>query len=184
MNTPHTDTSFDPRLWNEPERFEPERYLSVPTSADIDEAKCKQIGLPRCPFDITTLAVSDGRKTGITNSGFGTVFAVTDGKPDPVCDYAGFAPFGFGYRRCPGEQMTIDVFADFLRKVSRDKIVFHNLHQPKSWKGPRWAGRGDRRRHRVLEVRVSGHDRRAPLRARAQLRKARCRRGACGQRSD
>jgi hypothetical protein len=58
------------------------------------------------------------------------VFAVTDGKPDPICDYAGFAPFGFGYRRCPGEQMTIDVFADFLRKVSRDKIVFHNLHQP------------------------------------------------------
>ena len=26
--------------------------------------------------------------------------------------------------------MTIGVFADFLRKVSRDKIVFHNLHQP------------------------------------------------------
>ena len=84
-----------------------------------------QIGLPRCPFDITTLPVSDGRKTGITNSGFGTVFAVSDGRPAPVCDYAGFAPFGFGYRRCPGEQMTIDVFADFLRKVSRDKIVFH-----------------------------------------------------------
>jgi hypothetical protein len=136
MNTPHTDTSFDPRLWNEPERFEPERYLSVPTSADVDEAKCKQIGLPRCPFDITTLPVSDGRKVGITNSGFGTVFAVADGKPDPVCDYAGFAPFGFGYRRCPGEQMTIDVFADFLRKVSRDKIVFHNLHQPTAGRVP------------------------------------------------
>ena len=72
------------RLWNEPERFEPERYLSVPTSADVDEVKCKQIGLPRCAFDITTLAVSDGRKTCITNSGFGTVFAVTDGKPDPA----------------------------------------------------------------------------------------------------
>ena len=109
-----------------PQRFDPERYLSVPTSAEIDEAKCKQIGLPRCPFDITTLPVSDGRKTGITNSGFGTVFAVTDGKPAPVCDYAGFAPFGFGYRRCPGEQLTIDVFADFLRKVWRDKIVFQN----------------------------------------------------------
>ena len=127
----------------------------MPTSAEIDEAKCKQIGLPRCPFDITTLPVSDGRKTGITNSGFGTVFAVTDGKPAPVCDYAGFAPFGFGYRRCPGEQMTIDVFADFLRKVSRDKIVFHTLHQPRSWKGSGWAGRGDRRRHRVLAVGVS-----------------------------
>jgi hypothetical protein len=130
MNTPHTQTSFDPRLWKDPHRFDPERYLSVATSAEIDEAKCKQIGLPRCPFDITTLPVSDGRKTGITNSGFGTVFAVTDGKPAPVCDYAGFAPFGFGYRRCPGEQLTIDVFADFLRKVWRDKIVFQTLNQP------------------------------------------------------
>jgi len=102
VNTPHTVTSFDTRLWKDPERFDPQRYTSVPTSAEIDEAKCKQIGLPRCPFDITTLPVSDGRKTGITNSGFGTVFAVTDGKPLPVCDYAGFAPFGFGYRRWPG----------------------------------------------------------------------------------
>ena len=108
----------------------------MPTSAEIDEAKCKQIGLPRCPFDITTLPVSDGRKTGITNSGFGTVFAVSDGKPAPVCDYAGFAPFGFGYRRCPGEQLTIDVFADFLRKVWRDKIVFHNLNQPRPGRVP------------------------------------------------
>ena len=45
-------------------QFDPERYKSVPTSAEIDEAKCKQIGLPRCPFDITTLPVSDGRKVG------------------------------------------------------------------------------------------------------------------------
>ena len=80
--------------------------------------------------------MSDGRKVGITNSGFGTVFAVADGKPLPVCDYAGFAPFGFGYRRCPGEQLTIDVFADFLRKVSRDKIVFRNLNQPNPGRVP------------------------------------------------
>jgi hypothetical protein len=136
MITPHTATSFDTRLWKEPERFDPTRYLSVPTSADIDEAKCKQIGLPHCPFDITTLPVADGRKTGITNSGFGTVFAVTDGKPAPLCDYAGFAPFGFGYRRCPGEQLTIDVFADFLRKVWREKIVFNNLNQPNPGRVP------------------------------------------------
>ncbi len=134
--TPHTATSFDTRLWKDPQRFDPERYKSVPTSAEIDEAKCKQIGLPRCPFDITTLPVSDGRKVGVTNSGFGTVFAVADGKPLPVCDYAGFAPFGFGYRRCPGEQLTIDVFADFLRKVRRDKIVFRNLNLPNPAKVP------------------------------------------------
>jgi hypothetical protein len=60
-------------------------------------------------FDITTLPVSDGRKAGLTNSGFG----VADRKPLPACDYAGFAPFGFGYRHCPGEQLTIEVFADF-----------------------------------------------------------------------
>jgi len=136
MNTPHTATSFDTRLWKEPERFDPERYLNVPTSAEINEVKCKQIGLPRCPFDMTTLTVSDGRKTGITNSGFGTVFAVSEGKPAPVCDYAGFAPFGFGYRRCPGEQLTIEVFADFLRKVWREKIVFHSLNQPRPGRVP------------------------------------------------
>jgi hypothetical protein len=128
--TPHTSTSFDSRLWKEPDAFDPERYKSVPTSAQIDDAKCQQIGLPRCPFEITTLPVSDGRKAGLTNSGFGTVFGVADGKPLPVCDYAGFAPFGFGYRRCPGEQLTIDVFADFLRKVWRDKIVFRRLNAP------------------------------------------------------
>jgi cytochrome P450 len=53
---------------------------------------------------------------------------VVDGKPLPVCDYAGFAPFGFGYRRCPGEQLTIQVFEDFLRKVWRDKIAFRSLN--------------------------------------------------------
>ena len=72
----------------------------------------------------------------MTNSGFGTVFGVADGKPLPVCDYAGFAPFGFGYRRCPGEQLTIDVFGDFLRNVSRDKTVFRNLNLPNPGRVP------------------------------------------------
>ena len=35
--------------------------------------------------------------------------------------------FGFGYRRCPGEQFTIKVFEDFLRKVWADKIEFRKL---------------------------------------------------------
>ena len=128
--TPHPATSFDPVHWRNPSAFDPERYRSVPTSDQIDEAKCQQIGLAKCPFDITSFGVADGRKASIRNSGFGTVFGVVDGKPLPVCDYAGFAPFGFGYRRCPGELLTIEVFSDFLRKVWRDKIEFSKLGQP------------------------------------------------------
>jgi hypothetical protein len=130
ISTPHTSTSMDPVHWKDPNAFDPTRYLRVPTSAEITEDRCRQIGLARCPFDITNFEVADGRKTNIANSGFGTVFAVVDGKSRPVCDYAGFAPFGFGYRRCPGEQLTINVFEDFLRKVWRDKIVFRRLNLP------------------------------------------------------
>jgi hypothetical protein len=130
ISTPHISTSMDPVHWKDPNAFDPTRYLSVPTSAQIDEDKCRQIGLARCPFDITNFEVKDGRKVNVTNSGFGTVFAVAEGKSLPVCDYAGFAPFGFGYRRCAGEQLTINVFEDFLRKVWRDKIVFRKLNLP------------------------------------------------------
>ncbi|QXN65184.1 twin-arginine translocation signal domain-containing protein [Serratia fonticola] len=128
ISTPHTSTSLSPVHWKNPEQFDPTRYLTVPNSAEINEEKSKQIGLARCPFDITTLEVKDGRKVGITNSGFGTVFGVVDGQAKPVCDYAGFAPFGFSYRRCPGEQLTIQVFEDFLRKVWQDKITFYGLN--------------------------------------------------------
>ena len=71
--------------------------------------------------------MNDGRKAAIHNSGFGTTFGVVDGKALPVCDHAGFAPFGFGYRRCPGEQLTIQVFEDFLRKVWKSGIEFQKL---------------------------------------------------------
>ncbi len=74
--------------------------------------------------------MADGRKASLTNSGFGTVFGVADGKPLPVVDYAGFAPFGFGYRRCPGDQLTEQVFEDLLRKVWKDKIEFVKLNLP------------------------------------------------------
>jgi hypothetical protein len=130
ISAPHTSTSLHPVHWKNPNAFDPTRYLGVPTSAQITEDKCRQIGLAQCPFEITNFEVKDGRKANITNSGFGTVFGVVDGKSLPVCDYAGFAPFGFGYRRCPGEQLTINVFEDFLRKVWRDKIVFRKLNLP------------------------------------------------------
>jgi hypothetical protein len=56
--------------------------------------------------------------------------STVDGKPLPVCEQAGFASFGFSYRRCPGEQFTIRVFEDFLRKVWADKIEFEKLDIP------------------------------------------------------
>jgi cytochrome P450 len=126
--TPHLDTSFDPVHWKDPKKFDPDRYNDVLTSHQIDEAKCEQIGFIKCPFDRTSFGVKDGRKAVLHNSGFGTVYGIVDGKPLPVCDYAGFAPFGFGYRRCPAEQFTIQVFEDFLRKVWKDKIEFEKLN--------------------------------------------------------
>jgi cytochrome P450 len=134
--TPHTSTSLDPLHWIDPDKFDPGRYRTVPTSDKIDEARCKQIGFARCPFDPASFKVADGRNVALTDSGFGTVFGIVDGKARPVADYAGFAPFGFGYRRCPGEQLTIAVFEDFLRKVWRDKIAFQNLALPSSGKVP------------------------------------------------
>ena len=113
--------------WENPTTFDPDRYNAAPTSQEIDETKCKQIGFAKCPFSSEPFEVQDGRKATIDNSGFGTVFGVVDGKPLPVCDYAGFAPFGVGYRRCPGEQLTIQVFEDFPRKVWKSGIEFHKL---------------------------------------------------------
>jgi hypothetical protein len=125
--TPHQPASFDPSQWQNPLEFNPDRYIGAPTSDQIGEDKAKAAGLARCPFKKTSFAVSDGRKAEIANSAFGTAFGVVDGKPLPVCDHTGYAPFGFGYRRCPGEQLNIAVFADFLRKVWADKVEFEML---------------------------------------------------------
>ena len=125
--TPHAASSFDPVHWKNPDKFDPDRYNVAPTSHQIDEAKCTQLGFSQCPFDRSTFDVHDGRTASIHNSAYGTVYGIVDGKPLPVCDDAGFASFGFGYRRCPGEQLTIQVFEDFLRKVWASKLTFHKL---------------------------------------------------------
>jgi cytochrome P450 len=128
INSPHTSTSHDPVQWVNPDDFDPSRYEQAPTSADVNEAKIRQMGLANCPFDpAKTFEVKDGRKAALHNSAWGTVFGVVDDRPLPVCDYAGFAPFGFGYRRCPGEQLTLMAFEDLMRKVQRDKLEFVKL---------------------------------------------------------
>jgi cytochrome P450 len=125
--TPHVPANLSPSQWENPFEFNPDRYIDAPTSDQIGEAKAKTFGFAKCPFGKTSFAVSDGRNAEITNSGFGTVFGVVDGKPLAVCDHAGFAPFDFGYRRCPGEQLNIAVFSELLRKVWADKIEFERL---------------------------------------------------------
>jgi cytochrome P450 len=127
MITPHAATSRDPRHWRDPAAFNPDRYLSAPTSHQIDEPRCTEIGFAQRPFDPVPMDVADGRPAMLRSSGFGTVYPVIDGEPHSVCDYAGYAPFGFGYRRCAGEQLTISVFVEFLTMVWERGIEFEVL---------------------------------------------------------
>ncbi|MDC0667105.1 hypothetical protein [Nannocystis radixulma] len=127
ISTPHRETSMDPRHWTHPQEFDPDRYKTAPTSVDNDEAQAKKIGLARCPFAKASFDLKDGRTGEMTNSAFGAVYGVVDGEPHPVCDTAGYAPFGFGYRRCAGEYITVEFIKEFLRKVWKDKISFVKL---------------------------------------------------------
>jgi hypothetical protein len=125
--TPHLRTSMDPRHWCDPDTFNPDRYLTAPTSVDNDEQRSAGAGLARCPFPKESLAFKDGRSGEVTNSAFGAVYGVVDGKPYPICDTAGYAPFGFGYRRCAGEYLTVEFIKEFLRRVWNEKLSFVKL---------------------------------------------------------
>jgi hypothetical protein len=125
--TPHPETSTAPYHWNNAEGFDPERYDTATTSEQNDEAKCKEIGLAQCPFSKESFTVKDGRQAELTNSAFGTVYAKVDDTTYQVCDDAGYAPFGFGYRRCAGEFLTVEFVKDLLNKVWDENIKFKTL---------------------------------------------------------
>lgn len=92
-----------------------------------EEMRSRQAGLARCPFPPAPFTVMDGRRTELTNSAFGAVYGVVDDTAYPVCDSAGYAPFGFGYRRCGGEQLTTEFVKEFLRTVWLRRITFTTL---------------------------------------------------------
>jgi cytochrome P450 len=125
--TSHAMTDMDPVHWTDATTFNPDRYLTAPLATQNDPARSAALGFASCPFEPETFGVADGRTVGLTNSIFGTVYPVVDGDAAAICDYAGYAPFGFGYRRCPGELLNVQVMRDLLTVVWGQKLVFHNL---------------------------------------------------------
>ena len=45
------------------------------------------------------------------------VYRVVGGTAYPVWEAAGYAPFGFGYRRSGREQLSVEFVTEILRKV-------------------------------------------------------------------
>jgi cytochrome P450 len=125
-----------PRHWENPSVFDPDRYKSAQKTTDNDEAHCREIGLARCPFSTDSFKVKDGRSVAMTNTAFGAIHAEVDGQPHPLVDTAGYAPFGFGYRRCAGEYITIEFVKEYLRTIWREKISFQKLDSEKAEKVP------------------------------------------------
>ncbi|WP_019504684.1 hypothetical protein [Pleurocapsa sp. PCC 7319] len=124
ISHPHPQVNRDEKHWSDPDAFNPDRYKQAATSHENDESKLAGLGLNKCPFHAAPMKVKDGRDTELTESVFGTVYGITDGTPAPVCDTAGYGSFGFGYRRCPGELLTIDAVKLLLKTVHREGLVF------------------------------------------------------------
>lgn len=132
----HGPANMSPLHWEDPTSFDPDRYKTAPLSSEDNDARAKSAGLTRCPFPKTSFAVKDGRDVKITNSAFGADYSEIEGVAHPVVDTSGYAPFGFGYRRCPGEMLNVEFIKGFLRKVWNEKISFAKLDIENPGKAP------------------------------------------------
>ena len=65
--SPREATSFDPVQWKNPNDFDLVRYNGAPTSHQIDEAKCEQVGFAKCfrPARDTTTNRPEGHRSPI-----------------------------------------------------------------------------------------------------------------------
>jgi len=135
----HVTMAHSPIHWDDSELqedgsykapFNPDRYQDAPMSDEIHLEELKRgVGIKSCPYKPSNITTDDGRS--IENNLFGTTYSKTaDGKTCPVIDTAGYSPFGYGYRRCPGEILTVNVFKTFLKHVWEHSIEFHQLNQP------------------------------------------------------
>lgn len=132
----HAEASRSPIMWPDPDAFNPDRYLDAPTSVDNTEARLGEHGAGICPFHSVARPVKDGRNVELTNSGYGAVFAEVDEQPYPICDTAGYAPFGFGYRRCGGEYLTIGAIKLLLRRIHGAGLTIVDAKQAQPEKLP------------------------------------------------
>lgn len=123
----HKPLALSSLHWENPFEFNPDRFRDAPKSHEIDLENFKQVsGVARCPFDHSAIETEDGRV--VENNLYGTTYSKTaDGQVCPVIETAGFSSFGFGYRRCPGELLTVGVFKTFLQYIWDNKISFHQL---------------------------------------------------------
>lgn len=134
--TLHLPSSENPLHWPDPAAFNPDRYREAPLTSQHDAAAAREAGLQRCPFAKAARPLRDGRDGQVENSVYGAVYATVGGTTYPVPDTAGYAPFGFGYRRCAGELFTIGFVRDFLKKVHAAGVRFRKLDTDKPAKLP------------------------------------------------
>ena len=129
--TPHTETSLDSRQWKNPKAFDPERYKTVPTSAQMsdDQQVPGDRTAEECPFDRHDV---QGRRRPQCRRHEQRlrrpVFGVADGKPMPVCDRAASLPFRV--RLLVAARASSSRFSSSRispRKVWKDKIQFASL---------------------------------------------------------